>query len=160
MSNSINETSIKKLKLLITVVDRQKGDFYAGVISQFDVNFQMILSGRGTATSELIELLDLNPHKAVILSVLREDKVESVINALEDRFATVKNGAGIAFLPDYITESAMQSGSIVRLHVPGYEVELWKQLFYHRDKWLSPPMQAALSHFADTLLRTPAHSER
>ena len=97
MSNSINEASIKKLKLLITVVDRQKGEFYADVISQFDVNFQMILSGRGTATSEFVELLDLNPHKAVILSVLREDKVESVINALEDRFATVRNGAGIAF---------------------------------------------------------------
>ena len=97
MSNSLNEASIKKLKLLFTVVDRQKGEFYADVISQFDVNFQMILSGRGTATSELIELLDLNPHKAVILSVLREDKVEGVLNALEDRFKTVRNGAGIAF---------------------------------------------------------------
>ena len=97
MSNSINEASIKKLKLLITVVDRQKGEFYADVISQFEVNFQMILAGRGTATSELVELLDLNPQKSVILSVLREDKTEEVIHALEDRFKNVKNGAGIAF---------------------------------------------------------------
>lgn len=97
MSNSINESSIKKLKLLFTVVDRQKSEFYADVISQFEVNFQMILAGRGTATSEFVELLDLNPHKAVILSVVREDKVEGIIHALEDRFKTVKNGAGIAF---------------------------------------------------------------
>ena len=97
MSNSINEASIKKLKLLFTVVDRQKGEFYADVISQFEVNFQMILAGRGTATSEFVELLDLNPHKAVILSVVSEDKVEGIIHALEDRFKTVKHGAGIAF---------------------------------------------------------------
>ena len=97
MSNSITETSLKKLKLLFTVVDWQKGEFYADVLSQFDVNFQMLLSGQGTATSELVSLLGLNPHKAVILSVIREDMTESIINCLEDKFATVKNGAGIAF---------------------------------------------------------------
>ena len=97
MANAVKESAIKKLKLVITVVDRNKGEFYLDVLSQFEVNFQMILAGRGTATSEFVELLDLNPHKAVILSVVREDKVEGIIHALEDRFKTVKNGAGIAF---------------------------------------------------------------
>ena len=97
MSNSINEASIKKLKLLFTVVDWQKSEFYLDVLAQYDVTFQMLLSGQGTAASEVVELLGLNPHKAVILSIIREDMTESVINCLEDKFATVKNGAGIAF---------------------------------------------------------------
>ena len=97
MANSINESAIKKLKLLFTVVDWQKSEFYLDVLSQFDVNFQMLLTGRGTAVSDVVELLGLNPHKAVILSVIREDVTESVIHCLEDKFATVKNGAGIAF---------------------------------------------------------------
>ena len=97
MSNSINDSAIKKLKLLFTVVDRNKGEFYLDVISQFDVNCQMAMAGLGTATSDLVELLGLEPHKVVILSVVREDLVDTVMNCLEDKFRTIRNGKGIAF---------------------------------------------------------------
>ena len=97
MCNTINDSAIKKLKLLFTVVSRPKGEFYLDVLSQFDVNFQMVLSGRGTASSELLELLGLEPHKAVIVSVVREDLVEGIVNCLEDKFRTVRNGKGICF---------------------------------------------------------------
>ena len=97
MSNTVNESAIKKLKLLFTVVDRPKGEFYLDVISQFDVNCQMSLNGLGTAASELVELLGLEPHKAVILSVVREDMVDTIMNTLEDKFATIRNGKGISF---------------------------------------------------------------
>ena len=82
MSNTVNDSAIKKLKLLITVVDRQKGEFYLDVISQFDVNCQLSVGGLGTATSELVELLGLEPHKTVILSVVREDVVDEVMSCL------------------------------------------------------------------------------
>ena len=97
MSNTVNNSAIKKLKLLFTVVDRPKGEFYLDVLSQFDVNFQMALGGLGTATSELVELLGLEPHKTVILSVVREDRMDTIMNCLEDKFATIRNGKGIAF---------------------------------------------------------------
>ena len=97
MANTVNDSAIKKLKLLFTVVDRQKGEFYLDVISQFDVNCQMALGGLGTAHSELVELLGLEPHKAVILSVVREDQVPPVIKCLEEKFATIRGGKGIAF---------------------------------------------------------------
>ena len=32
MANTVNESAIKKLKLLFTVVDRPKGEFYLDVI--------------------------------------------------------------------------------------------------------------------------------
>ena len=97
MNDSINESAIKKLKLLFTVVDRPKGEFYLDVISQFGVNCQLVMGGMGTATSDLVELLGLEPHKAVILSVVREDMVDAVMNCLEDKFTTIRNGKGIAF---------------------------------------------------------------
>ena len=97
MKNTVNDSAIKKLKLLFTIVDRPKGEFYLDVISQFDVNCQMAMGGLGTATSELVELLGLEPHKAVILSVIREDMVDAVMNTLEDKFETIRNGKGVAF---------------------------------------------------------------
>ena len=97
MANTVNESAIKKLKLLFTVVDRPKGEFYLDVISQFDVNFQMAMAGQGTANSDLVELLGLEPHKVVILSVAREDIVDEIMNCLEDKFHTIRNGKGICF---------------------------------------------------------------
>ena len=97
MANTINESAIKKLKLLFTVVDRPKAEFYLDVLSQFEVNCQMVVNGKGTAQSELIDLLGLNIHKAVIVSVVREDLVDEITKTLEQKFETIKNGKGIAF---------------------------------------------------------------
>ena len=97
MSNTVNESAIKKLKLLFTIVDKPKGEFYMDVISQFDVNYQMVVGGLGTARSELVELLGLEPHKAVVISVIRDDLTEMVMQCLEDKFATIRGGKGIAF---------------------------------------------------------------
>lgn len=97
MSNTVNESAIRRLKLLFTVVDRQKAEFYLDVISQFRVNCQLVTGGLGTAGSELAELLGLNLHKAVILSVIREDETDAVMNCLEEKFETIRGGKGIAF---------------------------------------------------------------
>ncbi|MBR2937206.1 MAG: hypothetical protein IKB80_01740 [Oscillospiraceae bacterium] len=42
MVNTVNESAIKKLKLLFTVLDRPKAEFYLDDISQFVVNCQMV----------------------------------------------------------------------------------------------------------------------
>ena len=97
MANTIHESAIKKLKLLFTVVDRPKAEFYLDVISQFEVNCQMVAGGKGTATSELVDMLGLNPQKAVIISVVREDMVDPVMKCLEEKFAKIRGGKGISF---------------------------------------------------------------
>lgn len=96
MANTINESAIKKLKLIITVVDHSKAELYLDILSQFDVNFQMVTGGKGTATSDIIDMLGLNLHKAVLLSVVREDMVVPIIKCLEEKFETIRNGKGIA----------------------------------------------------------------
>ena len=97
MANTVNESAIKKLKLLFTVVDRNKGEFYMDVLSQYHVNCQLVLPGMGTAASDLVELLGLNLHKAVVVSVVREDLVDTIMNTLENKFQTIRNGKGVAF---------------------------------------------------------------
>lgn len=97
MANSIDGSRIKKMKILVTVVERSKAEFYLDVLSQFEINCQLVTTGKGTATADWIDLLGLNIQKAVILSFVREDRVNTVMNCLEDKFATIKNGKGIAF---------------------------------------------------------------
>ena len=97
MANTFNGADIKKLKLLFTVVDRSKAEFYLDFISQYEVNCQLVVSGMGTATSQFVDMLGLNLHKAVVLSVVREDRLEELLNMLEEKFMTIKNGKGVAF---------------------------------------------------------------
>ncbi len=60
----------------------------------------------------------------------------------------VAQGVGLSFLPDYVTKAAVKSGHIVRLPVEGFEVELWKQILHHRDKWMSPQLAAVIDYLA------------
>ena len=91
-------SDFKKLKLLVTVVNRNKSEFYMDFLSGFEVNFQTSVLGQGTAKSETLHLLGLeDSDKSVIFSVIREDKAEEILHALEDKFHTVRNGKGIAF---------------------------------------------------------------
>lgn len=56
-----------------------------------------------------------------------------------------KNASAISLLPDYVTEKAVQEKRLVRLDVKDFQLAIWKQLLYHRDKWISPQMQAFMN---------------
>ena len=91
-------SGFKKLKLLITVVNRNKTEFYTDFLSAFDINFQTSVLAQGTARSETLYMLGLeDSDKSVIFSVLREDKAAEAMQALDEKFHTLKNGKGIAF---------------------------------------------------------------
>ena len=92
------KTDVQKLKLLITVVNRNKAEFYMDYLTSFGVNFQTAVSARGTAKSDTLYLLGLeDSDKCVIFSVLREDKANEALHGLEEKFHTLRNGKGIAF---------------------------------------------------------------
>jgi nitrogen regulatory protein PII len=95
--NNVND-GFKKLKLLVTVVNRSKTEFFMDFLTAYEVNFQTAVLGQGTARSETLYMLGLeDSDKGVIFSVLREDKAEEAMQGLEDKFHTLKNGKGIAF---------------------------------------------------------------
>ncbi len=87
-----------KLKLLFTIVERQKGEFYADVIQSFEVNMQIVFAAEGTASDEILGYLGLaSTDKALIISAVRDDKAPAVLSMLEEKFRTVRNGKGVAF---------------------------------------------------------------
>ena len=88
----------KKLKLLVTVVDKGKSDFYIDLLHTMEANLQLKLSAQGTAGSEMLHYLGLeDSEKRVIFSVIREDRAEEAMRGLEEKFATLRGGKGIAY---------------------------------------------------------------
>lgn len=87
-----------RLKLLVTIVGRNKAEFYADLIQSFDVNMQMIALATGTANERMLGLLGLTDNeKAVLFSVVREEKINDAIHVLGEKFKTIKDGKGVAF---------------------------------------------------------------
>lgn len=58
-----------------------------------------------------------------------------------------EQGAGIAVLPDFIVRERIEQGRLVRLQVQGMELEIWKQMIYHRRKWMSKQLDCVIRHF-------------
>lgn len=95
---TVSGSALLKCKLLVTVVDHRKEDFFIDYIQAFGANLQMTMRGEGTAKSEMLRMLGLaESEKSILFSVIREDRVRAVCDGLSEKFKTVKNGQGIAF---------------------------------------------------------------
>ena len=86
-----------KLKILVTIIDRKKVDFYMSALEGFDVNMQTVVYAKGTAPKEVLNQYGLTNDKAVIFSVVREDRIKDILIAYEDRYFKTKNGKGVAY---------------------------------------------------------------
>lgn len=92
------QASPKGLKLLITIVGRSKTEFYMDLLQSMEINVQMALSGYGTASTDMLQLLGLtDSDKSVILSIVREDRARETLALLGEKFKTVRGGKGIAY---------------------------------------------------------------
>ncbi len=56
----------------------------------------------------------------------------------------VERGMGISFLPYYAVKDSIDRGSLVKVAVSDNQIEVWRQLIYHKNKWVSPAMRAMI----------------
>jgi hypothetical protein len=88
----------QKLKLLVTIVGRNKAEFYMDLLQSMEINIQLSMLGHGTANTQMLHLLGLSDSdKAVIFSIVREDRAKETLALLEQKFRTVRGGKGIAY---------------------------------------------------------------
>ena len=90
--------SERQLKLLVTVVNRYKSEFYLDLIQTLGANAQFVSMGVASTDEKAQRYLGINSmDKAVIFSVIPEEYEETAMNTLEDKFAMIKNGDGVAY---------------------------------------------------------------
>ncbi len=98
MARKRTQSDVKKLKLLISVVNRKKTEFFLDFLNGFEINFQTSVLAQGTARSDTLHLLGLeDADRSVIFSVVKEERAEEALRGLEEKFQTLRGGNGIAF---------------------------------------------------------------
>ena len=98
-ASGVESNAPNRLVLLITIVQKGKGTFFSDyLLETFGANLQIAIVGNGTAQDNLVEFLGLKESKrSVIFSIVREDRVDAILAALEEHFHTVNRDTGIAF---------------------------------------------------------------
>ena len=71
-----------------------------------------------------------------ILEIGRTDIINSVI---------MENDM-LSFLPDFVTADLIAEGKLCYLDVVDMNIDIWKQLIYHKNKWLSKSMKTFIEY--------------
>lgn len=53
----------------------------------------------------------------------------------------IKENQALSFLPRYAVEESLNDGSLRLLKVQDFEMQMYRQLFYHKDKWITEEMK-------------------
>ena len=71
-----------------------------------------------------------------VLEIGRTDMITSILTESDM----------ISFLPDFVTKPFVESGKLCYLDVCDLNVEIWKQLIYHKNKWMSKGLKTVIEY--------------
>ena len=52
----------------------------------------------------------------------------------------------ISYLPDFVTKDLIESGELCYLDVSDMQIDIWKQLIYHKNKWMSKSLKTVIEY--------------
>lgn len=119
---SASSPLVKKRGLSITDIINQPF-----ILTEKNIGYRRIFD-------EMLAKMSLEIHP--VLEIGRTDLITS----------SLKKGPAISILPDFVTEKEVANGTLAYLDVVDFEIDIWKQLIYHRNKWISKHLDAFLQY--------------
>ena len=80
--------------------------------------------------------LEINP----VLEIGRTDIITTVVS----------QSNMLSFLPDFVTKPMIQSGKLCYLDIQDMNIDIWKQLIYHKNKWMSQSLKTFIDYIKET----------
>ena len=102
------------------------------------INEPFILTERGQGYRRVFDAelakksLDLTP----VLEIGRTDIITHILTKSDM----------ISYLPDFVTKKYVDSGELCYLDVRDMQLDIWKQLIYHRNKWMSKSTKTVIEY--------------
>ena len=105
------------------------------------INEPFILTEHGQGYRRVFdkELAKRSLEISPILEIGRTDMITTLL----------AQGDMISFLPDFVTKDMIKSGDLCYLDVCDMDIEIWKQLIYHKNKWMSKSMKTFIEYIKE-----------
>ena len=85
------------------------------------------------------ELAKMSLEITPVLEIGRTDIITSIL----------KGSNMISFLPDFITKDLVEAGELCYLDVGDMKIDIWKQLIYHKNKWMSKSLKTFIDYIEE-----------
>lgn len=82
------------------------------------------------------ELAKMSLEITPVLEIGRTDIITSMVS----------QSNMLSFLPDFVTRDLIDSGALCYLDVCDLDIDIWKQLIYHKNKWLSKSLKTFIEY--------------
>ena len=105
------------------------------------IDMPFLLTEKGESYRYELERL-LSDQELELKPILEIGNTETIIHLVE-------RGLGISFLPLFSAQNSIKNGNLSLIHADIPEIHMWSQLFYHKNKWITPQMSAFISVVQD-----------
>ena len=102
------------------------------------INEPFILTEYGQGYRRVFDK-ELAKKSLEITPVLEIGRTDIITKILAD-------GNMISYLPDFVTAEYIKAGKLCYLDVSDIKIDIWKQLIYHKNKWLSKSLKATIEY--------------
>lgn len=145
------DSHVYQTNYIIAKEARMATHFFAGASSplagkknlsvQEVVQYPLLLTEKGMGYRKVLDekLARRSIQAEPVLEIGRTDIITSI---LED-------GRAVSFLPDFVVREKMEKGLLVQLDVKDFEADIWQQLIYHRNKWISRALDTFIGYVCE-----------
>ncbi len=89
---------IDPIRLLVTIVEHGKGERITNLANAQHIHFNLLLHGRGTASSDILDMLGLgSTEKDVVVCALPRSSVKQMLHSVAEEMRLKRPGTGVAF---------------------------------------------------------------
>lgn len=105
------------------------------------INQPFVLTEYGQGYRKVLdnELAKMSLEITPVLEIGRTDIITSII----------ANGDMISYLPDFVTKDMVNKGKLCYLDVCDMNIDIWKQLIYHKNKWMSRSLRTFIDYIKE-----------
>lgn len=112
-----------------------------GLSIQDIANAPFVLTEHGQGYRRVLDRELAKKHMEIVpvLEIGRTDMITSIL----------AQSNMISFLPEFATKHLVDAGILCYLDICDVNIEIWKQLIYHRNKWLSKSLKAVIAYIKE-----------
>ena len=93
-----NQDALSSISMFVTIVNKGQSGYILKLFEAEGANAQFVQRGEGTAQKEIRDILGIEDNtKEIVISLIKDEKIESAKKELEAFFKVSKRNRGIGF---------------------------------------------------------------